>query len=117
MTTDVYDVVPSGQIFAIATKEPKRYLNWLLSQESYQGLTDNEIQQIIDYNAEQARKDEEIKAMRKEYEETTAAVTAASAKMVEDSRKVLTTLLATSTSYDSVAADETTNELFKPEVI
>lgn len=117
MTTDVYDVVPSGQIFAIATKEPKRDLNWLLSQESYQGLTDNEIQQIIDYNAEQARKDEEIKAMRKEYEETTAAVTAASAKMVEDSRKVLTTLLATSTSYDSVAADETTNELFKPEVI
>ena len=117
MTTDVYDVVPSGQIFAIATKEPKRDLNWLLSQDSYQGLTDDEIQQIIDYKAEQARKDEEIKAMRKEYEETTAAVTAASAKMVEDSRKVLTTLLATSTSYDSVAADETTNELFKPEVI
>lgn len=117
MTTDVYDVVPSGQIFAIATKEPKRDLNWLLSQESYQGLTDDEIQQIIDYNTEQARKDEEIKAMRKEYEETTAAVTAASATMVEDSRKVLTTLLATSTSYDSVAAEETTNEMFKPEVI
>lgn len=117
MTTDVYDVVPSGQIFAIATKEPKRDLNWLLSQESYQGLTDDEIKQIIDYNAEQARKDEEIKAMRKEYEETTAAVTSASATMVEDSRKVLATLLATSTSYDSVAAEETTNKLFKPEVI
>lgn len=117
MTTDVYDVVPSGQIFAIATKEPKRDLNWLLSQDSYQGLTDDEIKQIIEYNTEQARKDEEIKAMRKEYEETTAAVTSASATMVEDSRKVLATLLATSTSYDSVAAEKTTNKLFKPEVI
>ena len=64
MTTDVYDVVPSGQIFAIATKEPKRDINWLLSQDSYQGLTDDEIQQIIDYNAEQARKSEEVKAMQ-----------------------------------------------------
>lgn len=117
MTTDVYDVVPSGQIFAIATKEPKRDLNWLLSQDSYQGLTDDEIKQIIEYNTEQARKDEEIKAMREEYEKTTAAATAASATMVEDSRKVLATLLATSTSYDSVAAEKTTNKLFKPEVI
>lgn len=117
MTTDVYDVVPSGQIFAIATKEPKRDLNWLLSQDSYQGLTDDEIRQIIEYNTEQARKGEEIKAMRKEYEETAAAATAASATMVEDSRKVLATLLATSTSYDSVAAEKTTNKLFKPEVI
>ena len=68
MTTDVYDVVPSGQIFAIATKEPKRDINWLLSQDSYQGLTDDEIQQIIDYNAEQARKSEEVKAMQESYE-------------------------------------------------
>lgn len=117
MTTDVYDVVPSGQIFAIATKEPKRDLNWLLSQDSYQGLTDDEIQQIIDYKAEQTKKSEEIKAMQKEYEDTTAAATSASATMVEDSRKVLATLLASSTSYDSVAAEKTTNELFEPEVI
>lgn len=117
MTTDVYDVVPSGQIFAIATKEPKRDLNWLLSQDSYQGLTDDEIQQIIDYNAEQARKSEEIKAMHESYEKTMQASIAASATMVEDSRKVLATLLATSTSYDSVAAEETANEMFKPEVI
>ena len=41
----------------------------------------------------------------------------ASATMVEDSRKVLATLLATSTSYDSITAEKTTNELFKPEVI
>lgn len=117
MITDVYDVVPSGQIFAIATKEPKRDLNWLLSQESYQGLTDDEIQQIIDYNAEQARKSEEVKAMQESYEKTMQASLDASATMVEDSRKVLATLLATSTSYDSVSAEETTNELFKPEVI
>nr|DAG65468.1 MAG TPA: hypothetical protein [Bacteriophage sp.] len=117
MTTDVYDVVPSGQIFAIATKESKRDLNWLLSQDSYQGLTDDEIKEIIEYKTEQTRKDEEIKAMRKEYEETTSAAAAASATMVEDSRKVLETLLATSTSYDSVAAEKTTNKLFKPEVI
>lgn len=117
MTTDVYDVVPSGQIFAIATKEPKRDINWLLSQDSYQGLTDDEIQQIIDYNAEQVRKSEEVKAMQESYEKTMQASLDASATMVEDSRKVLATLLATSTSYDSVAAEETTNELFKPEVI
>lgn len=117
MTTDVYDVVPSGQIFAIATKEPKRDLNWLLSQESYQGLTDDEIQQIIDYKAEQARKSEEVKAMQESYEKTMQASLDASATMVEDSRKVLATLLATSTNYDSVAAEETTNKLFKPEVI
>ena len=117
MTTDVYDVVPSGQIFAIATKEPKRDLNWLLSQDSYQGLTDDEIQQIIDYNAEQERKSEEVKAMQESYEKTMQASLDASATMVEDSRKVLATLLATSTSYDSVAAEETTNKLFKPEVI
>lgn len=117
MTTDVYDVVPSGQIFAIATKEPVRDLNWLLSQDSYQGLTDDEIKQIIDYKAEQARKSEEVKAMRESYEKTMQESLAASATMVEDNRKVLTTLLATSTSYDSVAAEKTTNKLFKPEVI
>lgn len=117
MTTDVYDVVPSGQIFAIATKEPTRDLNWLLSQDSYQGLTDDEIQQIIDYKSEQARKSEEVKAMRESYEKTMQASLAASATMVEDSRKVLATLLATTTSYDSVTAEKTTNKLFEPEVI
>lgn len=117
MTTDAYDVVPSGQIFAISTKEPARDLNWLLSQDSYQGLTDDEIQQIIDYKVEQARKSEEVKAMRESYEKIMKESLAASATMVEDSRKVLATLLATSTSYDSVAAEKTTNKLFKPEVI
>lgn len=117
MTTDVYDVVPSGQIFAIATKEPKRDLNWLLSQDSYQGLTDDEIQQIIDYREKQARQDEELQGRIAAYEKSAKASVDASATMVEDSRKVLATLLASSTSYDSVAAEETTNELFKPEVI
>jgi hypothetical protein len=117
MTTDVYDVVPSGQIFAIATKEPVRDINWLLSQDSYQGLTDDEIQQIIKYNAEQVRKSEEVKAMRESYENIMRESLDASDTMVKDNRKILTTLLATSTSYDSVAAEKTTNKLFKPEVI
>lgn len=117
MTTDVYDVVPSGQIFAIATKEPKRDLDWLLSQDSYQGMTDNEIQQIIEYRKKQARQDEELQGRIAAYEKSAKASVDASATMVEDSRKVLATLLATSTRYDSVTAEKTTNKLFKPEVI
>ena len=67
--------------------EIKRDINVLLSLDTYQGMTDEEIQSIIDYKVERAVRERDSSELVKVVTETSKALVNESKKRYEDGMK------------------------------
>ena len=67
--------------------EIKRDINVLLSLDTYQGMTDEEIQSIIDYQVERAVRERDSSELVKVVSETSKVLVTESKKRYEDGMK------------------------------
>lgn len=77
----------------IVEETPPRELNELLAMNTYQGMSDDEIEMLFDYRLEHAMKGAEIdiiKETNKEIKDTTLAI---QASMLEESRLAMNRIL------------------------
>lgn len=77
----------------IIEEKEDRKISVLLSLDTFQGMTDSEIQSIIDFKVDLAHKDEQSRIYAVEAQETLELLDETCANMVESSQKVLDTIL------------------------
>lgn len=86
-----------------------RDINVLLSLDTYQGMTDEEIDSVIDYKIEQALNEESFSTSLSEIQATYQARRAASAAVAQDSATMLQYRLNQSIPYITSVFEGTAN--------
>lgn len=71
----------------------------LLQLETYQGMTDGEIQKVIDWYVNKAHNDEQVNSYRQASQSMAESHEQAVAVMLETSESVLKSIIASATSY------------------
>lgn len=71
----------------------------LLQLETYQGMTDGEIQKVIDWYVNKAHNDEQVNSYRRASQSMAESHEQAVAVMLETSETVLKSIIASATSY------------------
>lgn len=71
----------------------------LLQLETYQGMTDGEIQKVIDWHVNQAHNDEQVNSYRQASQSMAESHEQAVAIMLETSESVLKSIIASATNY------------------
>lgn len=83
----------------------------LLKLDTYQGMTDVEIQKVIDWYVNLAHSDEQVNAYRAAAQSMSESHEQAVAAMLADSEQTLKTIVAHATEYQGVAPQSVTNLL------
>ena len=83
-----------------------RDINVLLKLDTFQGMSDAEIQSVIDFKVEEAKNQATTEAHMDEISESVRVKTAARAQAVQDSTSMLESLLRTSVPYVNVTGEE-----------
>lgn len=71
----------------------------LLRLETYQGMTDGEIQKVIDWYVDRAHNDEQVNSYRQASQSMAESHEQAVAVMLETSESVLKSIIASATNY------------------
>lgn len=71
----------------------------LLQLETYQGMTDGEIQKVIDWYVDRAHNDEQVNSYRQASQSMAESHEQAVAVMLETSESVLKSIIASATNY------------------
>lgn len=78
-----------------------RDIGELYAMDSYQGMTDEEIEKLIKFKSDLAAMNAETETLRKQNEENRANLSSALATMVENENAVLKAVLESRTEYKS----------------
>ena len=112
MTTDTES---NAQVPADNTEQEPvqkdRDIQDLLKLDTYQGMTDGEIQKVIDWYVKLAHSDEESNAYRTAAQTMTESHEEAVAAILADSEKTLKTIVENSTLYQEVTPQAVTSLL------
>ena len=85
---------------AVTEEVPKdRDIAELLQLETYQGMTDGEIQKVIDWYVNKAHNDEQVNSYRQASQSMAESHEQAVAVMLETSETVLKSIIASATNY------------------
>lgn len=79
-----------------------REISELLRLDTYQGMTDGEIQKVIDWYVKQAHSDEQVNAYRMASQAMSESHEQAVADMLATSETVLKSIIASATDYKGV---------------
>lgn len=105
MTTenvDLDDTTNIEVINSINTTSKSRDIKELLTLSTYQGMTDNEIQLVIDYRVEQARTDEIVKAQIAIEITSMNATSEVRSQQAAESNNILKQLLSKELNLDTI---------------
>lgn len=95
MTTEANDTVTE--------ETPRdREISELLRLDTYQGMTDGEIQKVIDWYVNKAHNDEQVNAYRQASQAMAESHEQAVANMLSSSESVLKSIIASATDYQGV---------------
>lgn len=87
----------------IAEETPKdREISELLRLDTYQGMTDGEIQKVIDWYVNKAHNDEQVNSYRQASQAMAESHEQAVANMLATSETVLKSIIASATDYQGV---------------
>lgn len=87
----------------VTEETPKdREISELLQLDTYQGMTDGEIQKVIDWYVNQAHNDEQVNAYRQASQVMSESHEQAVANMLATSETVLKSIIASATNYQGV---------------
>lgn len=87
----------------VTEEAPKdRDIAELLQLETYQGMTDDEIQKVIDWYVNKAHNDEQVNSYRRASQSMAESHEQAVAVMLETSESVLKSIIASATNYQGV---------------
>lgn len=88
-----------------------RDISELLALDTFQGMTDTEIQKVIDWNVERAHSDAETSAYRDAARKMSESHEQAVTAMLEDSQKTLELIRSHATEYGTVQPQAVANLL------
>lgn len=112
MTTDTENnAQDSADDIEKQPEQKDRDIQELLKLETYQGMTDSEIQKVIDWYVKLAHSDEESNAYRAAAQSMSESHEEAVAAILADSEKTLKTIVDNSTLYEKVTPQSVTNLL------
>lgn len=95
MTTEAYGTVTE--------ETPRdREISELLQLDTYQGMTDGEIQKVIDWYVNKAHNDEQVNSYRRASQAMAESHEEAVANMLAASESVLKSIIASATNYQGV---------------
>lgn len=98
MTTDTENTTEN----ATEEKTKDREIAELLQLGTYQGMTDGEIQKVIDWYVDRAHNDEEVKSYRLASQSMSETTEQAIANILSSSESVLESIIASATNYQVV---------------
>ena len=98
MTTDTESTTEN----ATEEKTKDREIAELLQLDTYQGMTDGEIQKVIDWYVDRAHNDEEVKSYRLASQSMSETTEQAIANILSSSESVLESIIASATNYQGV---------------
>lgn len=112
MTTDDANDIEVSDTEHGSTEEPKdRDISELISLGTYQGMTDGEIQKVIDWYVNLAHMDSETNAYRAAAQSMSESHEQAVAAILSDSENVLKSIVSSTTSYQTVEPQAVTDLL------
>lgn len=85
-----------------AQQESKRDVSELLKLDTFQGMTDAEIQSLIDYYVNLAKSDDEVTAVKAAAQSMAETANTAVANAMTDAQTVLDTIINSATNYQGV---------------
>lgn len=85
-----------------APQESKRDVSELLKLDTFQGMTDAEIQSLIDYYVNLAKSDDEVTAVKAAAQSMAETANTAVANAMTDAQTVLDTIINSATNYQGV---------------
>lgn len=85
-----------------ASQESKRDVSELLKLDTFQGMTDAEIQSLIDYYVNLAKSDDEATAVKAAAQSMAETANTAVANAMTDAQTVLDTIINSATNYQGV---------------
>lgn len=98
MTTDTDDT----NVTTTEEKPKDREIAELLQLDTYHGMTDGEIQKVIDWYVNQAHSDEQVKSYRLASQSMAESHEQAVSTMLATSESVLESIIASATNYQGV---------------
>mgnify|MGYP004569233203 CR=1 FL=1 len=98
MTTDTNNDAEN----TVEEKQKEREIAELLRLDTYQGMTDGEIQKVIDWYVDRAHNDEEVKSYRLASQSMAESHEQAVSTILATSESVLESIIASATNYQGV---------------